>query len=289
MGIAAILALIDGGACSEATIRTAVSLGRGFNAYVEMLHVQVDPDSVIPVVAEGMSGAAVGQIMDSTRQGAEKRAEEVHRLFQDVARKEGLTLTKLDAEPEADRFAVAWNQVVGREGSELAHRGRLFDLVVVPQPDEAAAYGGLASLEAALFETGRPILIAPSVAITEKIRHPAVAWSATRESARAVGAAQPFLERAKKATVMTILEDDFEINPVDLARHLVRHGIAADTKILKPGGLPVGEQLLEAATAIGADLLVMGGYGHSRLRELVLGGATRSVIEKAEIPVLMVH
>ena len=289
MQIAAILALIDGGPGSEAAIRTAASLGRSFKAYVEMLHVQIDPESVIPVVAEGMSGAAVGQIMESTREGAEKRAEDVQRLFQTIARKEGLPLTKIDAEPEADRFSVAWNQVVGREGSELARRGRLFDLIVVPQPDEAAAYGGLASLEAALFETGRPLLIAPLGAVTEEIRHPAIAWSATRESARAVGAAQPFLERAEEATVITILEEDSETNPVDLARHLVRHGIAAGTKILNPGNLPAGEQLLEAATAVGADLLIMGGYGHSRLRELVLGGATRSVIEKAEIPVLMVH
>ena len=288
MSIRAILALVDGGAGSQGTLRTAVQLGRSFDAYTEVLHVKLDPETVIPVVAEGMSGAAVGQIVESTRQGAETRAAEAQRVFQEVALAESLPLVSLDSEPEGQHFAVAWRETTGREAPEISERGRLFDLIVIARPDPESGPGTAAALEAALFETGRPVVIAPPEP-HGALRHVAVAWNATRESARAVWAARPFLTRAEKVSIITVVDSDPGANPADLARYLAHHGVSAETHLAKRSAAGLGDSLLDATKDCGADLLVMGGYGHSRLRELVLGGATRSVLQQAALPVLMTH
>ncbi len=289
MTIAAILALIDGGPGSEGALVMATKVGRAFNAYVEALHVRVDPETVIPVVAEGMSGAAIGQIMESTRQGAEQRAKEAERIFTDLTASESLSVIKADDEPEAGRFSVAWTDITGREATETAVRGRLFDLTVVARPESEGAAGGIATLEAALFDTGRPVLVAPPSAPSGTAGHVALAWNGTREAARAVWAARPFLAVAERISIVTVIQDGWEASPVELATYLARHGVDAETHLVKLGDVEVGERLLASAGQLEADVLVMGGYGHSRLRELVLGGATRSVLEQASLPVLMAH
>ncbi|MCG8595137.1 MAG: universal stress protein [Kiloniellales bacterium] len=289
MTIAAILALIDGGPGGEGALVTATQLGRAFDAYVEALHVRVDPETVIPVVAEGMSGAAIGQIMESTRQGAEQRAKEAKRIFADLAASESLPVIPAEQEPEAGRFTVAWTDVTGREAIETVVRGRLFDLTVVPRPEDDSAAGSIATLEAALFDSGRPLLVAPPSPPAAAPCHLALAWNGTREAARAVWSARPFFALAERISVITVIQDGWEANPVELATYLARHGVAAETHLVKLGDAEVGERLLASAGELGADLLAMGGYGHSRLRELVLGGATRSVLEQASLPVLMAH
>lgn len=289
MTVAAILALIDGGPGSAGALATATQLGRAFDAYVEALHVRVDPETVIPVVAEGMSGAAIGQIMESTRQGAEQRAKEAERVFTDLVTSAGLPVVSAEQEAEAGRFAVAWTDITGREATETAVRGRLFDLTVVARPDGDGSVGGIATLEAALFDTGRPLLVAPPKAPAAAPRHLALAWNGTREASRAVWSARPFFAKAERISVITVLQDGWEASPVELATYLARHGVAAETHLVKLGDAEVGERLLASAGELGADLLVMGGYGHSRLRELVLGGATRSVLERSPLPILMAH
>ena len=289
MSIGSILALVDGGPGSQGVLQTATRLARTCGSYLEVLHVTVDPETVIPVVAEGMSGTAVAQIVESTRQGAEKRAEEAHRLFQDSVRKEGLKVTSTDADPQPGTFAVAWTQVQGREAGEAAQRGRLFDMTVLARPGEEEGSAAAVTLEAALFETGRPILIAPPEAPAAFPKHVVLAWDASREAARAVWAARPLLEAAAQVSIVTVLEGNEEANPVELARYLMRLGISADTHLVKRGKRDIGSCLLDSATDLKADLLAMGGYGHSRVRELILGGATRSVIERAGLPILMAH
>ena len=289
MSIGSILALVDGGSGSQGVLQTATRVGRACEAYVEVLHVTVDPETVIPVVAEGMSGTAIAQIVESTRLGAEKRAEEARRLFQDCLRKGGLKVTSADADPQPGQFAVAWTQIKGREAGEAARRGRLFDMTVLARPGEEEGSSATVTLEAALFESGRPVLIAPPEAPASFPKHVVLAWDASREAARAVWAARPLLEAAAQVSIITVLEGGEEASPVELARYLARLGISAETHLVKRGKSDIGTCLLESAADLKADLLAMGGYGHSRVRELILGGATRSVIERASLPILMAH
>jgi nucleotide-binding universal stress UspA family protein len=145
------------------------------------------------------------------------------------------------------------------------------------------------TLEAALFDSGRPLMI-PGVAPVAPDTI-AIAWKSTREAARAVAAAMPFLAQAKRVVILTAAEDD-RTDRSEAARLLVtlqRHDIAAEARRLQPGSRNAADTLLAAAGEIDAGLLVMGGYGHSRLRELVFGGVTEHVIRGAALPVLMAH
>ena len=147
------------------------------------------------------------------------------------------------------------------------------------------------TLEAVLVETGRPLLIpstsgTPSVEMTEKV---AIAWKPTPQTAGAVAAAMPFLARAKEIVVITVREEDRRCDDADrLIRNLEWHGLKAVAQQLKSDARDAAETLLAAATGK-VGLLVMGGYGHSRLREWVFGGFTQQLLVSAPVPVLMVH
>ena len=145
-------------------------------------------------------------------------------------------------------------------------------------------------LEAVLLETGRPLLIpsagAPAVMMAEKI---AIAWNPTPEAARAVALAMPFLARAKEIVVMTVEEEEGRRDEADrLVRSLAWHGLSGTVERLTPGPHGAAQTLLAAASSK-AGLLVMGGYGHSRLREWVFGGFTQRILAEAPLPVLIAH
>jgi nucleotide-binding universal stress UspA family protein len=177
--------------------------------------------------------------------------------------------------------------------SEVGVHAYYADLVVIARPEsagETAAPPGLA--ESLVLSSGRPIIVFPPRGTVSQVRRILVAWSATRESIRAVADALPLLARAKAVEVLVV---DHERNRgghgqepgADIARHLARHGAHVEVRRLSSGGKDVGRLLLSQAAAFGADLLVMGAYGHSHLREWMFGGVTRTVLYEAGLPVLM--
>jgi nucleotide-binding universal stress UspA family protein len=287
MSLAEILVVVDGAPGGEVAMDAALHLGRKFHARVEVLHVEMDVDSVMPVVGEGMSAAAIDQMMQSLRADAEARQAEAKRLFQEHVVAKKLPVVEPDAEPVAGKFAVCYRQVAGRQAEAVLHRARLADITVLggPGPD-----GGMqATFDAVLFDSGRPLLMVPAAPAGDIGATVAVAWNRSRESVRAVHAALPFLRQAKSIIVMTAREDGADAEPSELCRYLAAHGIAARTWAFSPESGKMGEALLSEAAKAHADLLVMGGYGHSRFREMVLGGATRGILAKATVPVFMMH
>ncbi|MEZ5765601.1 MAG: universal stress protein [Xanthobacteraceae bacterium] len=171
----------------------------------------------------------------------------------------------------------------------LAEYARLKDLTILPVP----AGDGLDDwyAESIIFGSGRPTLLLPR---EWKKRVPfetvVVAWDFSRPSTRAVADALPFLEKAKRVYVLSVSNDkDFDINQsaTELAKNLARHGIETVLDVVDRAGRDVGSVITSYARSCDADLLVMGAYGHSRLREMVLGGATRSILSTPELPVLM--
>ena len=167
------------------------------------------------------------------------------------------------------------------------------DLVVIARPEstsQTASPPGLA--ESLVLSSGRPIIMFPPHGTVSQIRRILVAWNATRESIRAVADALPLLVKAKAVQVLVV---DHERNRAghgqepgaDIARHLTRHGAQVEVQRLSSGGKDVGELLLSQAAAFGAELLVMGAYGHSQLREWMFGGVTRTVLYQAVLPVLL--
>lgn len=289
MPLARILAVIDGGAGSEAALKAALGLGKRFAAQVELLHVEIDAEKSVPIVGEGISGATVQQIIESLRAEARSRLETASGLFDTHCVKAKLSVTETDAMPQAGKFSVSFNHLIGREAEEVLNRGRLADLIVLARSAPTGEGGLSTTFDAALFDSGRPVLLLPANGEIDFGATVAIAWDRSRESARAVSLALPFLAKAKKVVILTAREADTDAEPSELVHYLAAHGVQARTWAFTPHTGAIGDALLSEAQQAGADLLVMGGYGHSRLRELILGGATRGVLAKASLPVLMAH
>lgn len=174
-----------------------------------------------------------------------------------------------------------------------AQTARTRDLCVIPYGREAVAYEGVA--EAMIFGSGRPVVIfRPNDArpAPQGLGTVVVAWDASRSAAAAVAAALPALTSARKVVVLTVLNEKATARsgaPQDLIRHLDRHGVAAEAMEFDAAGAKIGSVLDHVALRTEADLLVMGAFGHSRAREFILGGATRSMLEAPPVPVLLAH
>jgi len=290
MTIATVLALVDGGSGGESAIRSSLAVGRAFAAHVDLLHVKLSPEAAIPFAGDGMTGAAVERILKDAERAAEDRAKVAHELFERLClygqgeSEGGPSLLGADDDVPAGRFTVTWRQVIGRPDQELARRGRLADLIVVAR---GASESGLnAAIEAALFDSGHPVMIAPPAVRDSLGRRVAIAWNGSREAARAASAALPFLGKAEQVVVLSLGDD---AAPAALCDYLSIHGIAASSRVLEADRSDLGLRLLDAAQEARCDLLVMGAYGHSRLREFILGGVTDTILRSCELPVLMVH
>jgi len=271
-----ILVLVDGGPLSESTLETGLVVAAMFGAQVQALHVQADPATLVPIVGEGMSGAMVEQVMDAMAKAVEQRAEKAKAAYDKLAARGGTTMS--------------WRQEMGPEPVVLAAAGRLADLIVLGRPDKSMDGQTAASLDAALFDTGHAVLVAPPAPPASFGRRVGLAWNGSAEASRVVSAALPYLAKAEHVTILSAPGTDKRAPAEALVAYLALHGIKADAVSFElQHHQSVGHGLLEHAQKIGADLLAMGAYGHSRLREMILGGATRDVLAQATIPVLMAH
>jgi nucleotide-binding universal stress UspA family protein len=176
--------------------------------------------------------------------------------------------------------------------SEVGVHAYYADLVLIARPEAPGQTAGPPGLaESLVLSSGRPIIMFPPLGTVSRVRRILVAWNATRESIRAVADALPLLVKAEAVEALVV---DHQRHPghgpepgADIARHLARHGVQVEARRLASDGKDVGRLLLSQAAAFGADLLVMGAYGHSHLREWMFGGVTRTVLYQAGLPVLM--
>jgi len=255
----------------------AISLAALFGAHIAGVAYAQDP--LLPT-------AVVGQIPEDfihdLRRAAETGARAAAARFDKAAVKAGLSVE---------------THVIGESGSRAADLfgeiARRFDLSVVGQPQ--GDRDGVEELiaEGALFESGRPAIVVPYIQREGlKLDRALVCWDGSRAAARAVGDALPFLTRTKNVHVVTVLPDhgkSDELAGVDVGQHLARHGIKVEVHRIAAADIDVASAILSYAADQSADFLVMGGYGHSRLREFVLGGVTRTILQSMTLPALMSH
>lgn len=290
MGIATILAILSEETDSEAALQTALTLGEKFKARVTALHVAIEPERSLPLLGEGMTAAMVADLTASLTAEAKRSREVAEGLFDRLCRQAGLPVVGVEDPPQPGSFAAALACESGVEAETVAELGRLHDLIVLARTQGEDGTSS-PTLEAALFDTGRPLLVAPSPGLRRLPERVAVAWNGSREAARAVAAALPLLKAATQVTILTGegKDDRAVAYPAALARHLAAHGIGSEIWKYHPEDRPVAGSLVSEAQKIGAQLVVMGAYGHSRLRELVLGGATRAALKIEELALLMAH
>ncbi len=289
-GFETLLAVVSDGDSGRAPLDAAIQVGRDFQSHVTALHVKADAAQVVPLVGEGMSGAMVEEMMSMAEKDAQSRAQRARAMFDEYTSRWRIAL--VDQPPAPQELSACWREESGDEEEVVARLARLADMTLVGRPTASETQPPFgATLNAALFESGRPVLAVPPLPIASIGRRVAIAWNGSSEAARAVAAAMPFL--ARPGTPVTILHAEEEgaskTGPQELADYLAWRSILAEKRVVSPKGGRTGEALLEAAQQAGADLLVMGAYTHSRLRQLILGGVTRHVLAEARIPVLLTH
>ena len=285
-----ILVPATGEESDRAVLAAAFGIAREFAAHVEALHIRMDAvDTAVGLTSDGPGGGIlIERLIEQLERDARLREAQAKRLFDEFCARENLALVEAPPQQTESRPTAGWRAETGDEVRLMRMHGMAADLIVAgrgTEHDENAR----AVLEAALLETGRPLLI-PSAAASAPLfgGTVAIAWKPTPQAARAVAAAIPFIKRAENAVVLTVEDGNTYEDAENLVRYLAWHGCSASVKILRPDRRKPVETLLAAAKEK-ARLLVMGGYGHNRLREWVFGGFTQRVLADAPLPVLMAH
>ena len=281
-----ILVPVHHSAGNASALMTALLTARVWNAHVAVLHVVVDVAAMAGLAGEGLAGAISEEIIVETREESARGPGSVRTLFERAIDEQGVLLA--EPKPGQQRATASFTVSTGQEEELVAAQARLADLTVVPHPQATGSAAWVDVLHAVLFNSGRPVLLAPErcpKAIGERI---CIAWNGTAESASGVAAALPWLKLAKAVRVLTALGYQRRgPSAQELAPYLSLHGVAAELATFQPVNGVVGAGLLAAAAEFGADLLATGAYSHSRFRQRILGGVTRHVLGHARLPVLM--
>ncbi len=272
------------GAGRDAAAEFAISIAAAFQAHIAGIAFAFDPvitAVILPTVMDGLSAAWV----DTQRGDNLAAAKAAIDRFEAAAKRQGLSAEHRLLEAS-----------VGGAANLFGAIARCFDLAVVGQADPSRP-GRTAPddlmIEAALFESGRPVVVVPYIQKGGlKLDRVLVCWDASRSAARAIADAMPFLRRSRAVEIVMVSggrAKTEEFPGTDIAEHLARHDLAVEVKRLIAEDVDVPNTILSYAADCAADFIVMGGYGHSRLREFVLGGATRGMLELMTVPVLISH
>lgn len=257
----------------------------GAGGHISARLMQRDPIDVIPYVGEGVGAVAIEKLLESSKAAAESRLNRSTSMFADWCESNGITVDDgNDAGTSAD-----FEEIVGTIPYSLTIPGRTADAIVFANLADQENADWDVLLEAALFETGRPVLLAPAEPMQTIGRRILIAWNGSSEAARAVAVAMPALTAADAVFVVSVADSDTPPDPTKVTQTLRINGINASDHLIPCSDDGVTATLAAEAKKTDADLLVFGAYSHSRLREFVLGGATKDVMDGFKVPVLMTH
>jgi nucleotide-binding universal stress UspA family protein len=288
MSIRKIIAPLTGVDRDRIVLASAFAAAKPFAAHVVALFVRPDPAEAMPFFGEGVSAVIVQEIVNVAKDAADKAAEMAKATLRFCADVEGVTI--VERVESGAHTTASFRDVQGNFSDCIAKAARLADLVVFGPLSDVDKPGLTEAFEETLIGTGRPVLLSaqiPSTGFGEKV---AIAWDGSVSSAHAVSAALPYLSQAKSVDILSVRTSTTDKNSLaNVCEYLALHGISCTEHPIEAGAKPVGEVLLETAVSGGAGLFVLGGYGHSRLRQFFAGGVTRHVVSHAKIPLFLVH
>ncbi|HLY54903.1 MAG TPA: universal stress protein [Stellaceae bacterium] len=289
MEIKKILVPVMGHLRRSRPLEAAALLSKTLHAHIETLYVKPDLTEALRYATGREPTAWMDERMDAFTQEVETMAAGAHTAFVGWAKRHGITLEEFMKSPRPGP-TCAWRHFTGTPLAAVARLGRFCDLIVLERPSPPAAVQ-TDVVCAALFGASRPVFLVPPEPPHELGSAGLVGWNGSQEAMRAMTSALPLLARMQRVVVLTIgaPEGDDPGDDRELLDYLACHGVVAERMRMAADGRPAGERLLHEAAAIGAGLLVMGGFTHSRFREAVLGGATRYVLQAAALPVLLSH
>jgi len=268
---------LGGSGTTDVTAGYAISMAKAYGAHVVGVAFVYEP-----VIPGSLLGGIPTDLIEVQREENAKAAKTAVANFEAAAKSASvLAETRL-----LDASIAGASDLFGR----IARR---FDIAVVGQAPREQGVSEELLIEGALFGSGRPVIVVPQIQSQPlKLDKVMVCWDGSRPAARAIGDAVPMLERAKAIEIVVVTgerDKSGEITGANMKRHLARHGINVEIKRIAAGSADVQTAILAHAADSGADFIVMGGYGHSRLREFILGGVTRSILKSMPVPVLMSH
>ncbi len=282
-----ILVPVEESEALNSMLETALHVARRFDSYIEGLHVRPALPGVVAAGAAGLV-AATPDLVESFERQDQERTVQARNLYDAFMSEHGIARGRPDGAVDAPM--AGWLEEIAPGDDVVGSYGRMFDLIVVGRPMRGTLTPAMATLEAALFESGRPILIAPPSAPKALGETIVVAWNGSTETARTIAFGMRLLKEAKVVKVLSV-EETMVPGPTgaQMAQYLVRNGIPAEPHDAGAAGRGPGEAMLEEAEKLGADLMFKGAYTHSRLRQMIFGGATSHILAAAEIPILMAH
>jgi nucleotide-binding universal stress UspA family protein len=280
MSFKSILVPIEQHDLMGSTLETALLLARGFDSYIEGFALRVPIPAAFAI---GDVGAVPIEALKQDIEDNEKRSRSLFETFMQEhgvpfgGDTKGLSSGWLKEAPEGDHF--------------VGSHGRVFDVIVLGKPGRDPSGPRMTALESALFESGRPVLLAPPVPQPRMGTNVLIAWNCSTEQARTTAFAMPILKRASRVVVLTVEGGAAVPGPTgqQLCRYLQLNGVAAKPMTVGLDGRLTGEAILAHAKTLGCDLLIKGAYTQSRLRQMIFGGTTRYILSNAELPVFMAH
>lgn len=269
-------------------LRVALTIARRFDGHADAVliqpHIEVQVREFLPGVEQDLRV----QLLDRAREDMAAHIRQAHNTFDEIAEVFGVTVQ--DEPQAATPPSASWQVNEGQMADIVRTRASVYDAIIFAHPVGKAHAAWRPSVEAALFSAGRPVLIAPSSDIDTVGETVLVGWNRSPQAARAMFGAMPFLTRAGRVVILSIATGAKEgPSAQEAARLLSWHGITAEVEEIPPEQGPVAETILAKGQQVGADLVVVGAYSHSRFREIILGGVTQHVLRHAEVPVLMAY
>lgn len=276
MSIRKIVVPFLGDSADASRLRVAGVAAARVSARLDPVFIRHDPREAMPIATGRVPGDVRERFMDALSDQDEAALERASAL-----------LAELGTRPELAGLTI--DCIDGPIETAIARRGRTADMVVIANSDSDRSQDADRIREAALFATGRPVLVAPGEPATSLGARVVLAWNGSAEAARAAEAAMPFLRNAEEVTVATIVGDSDEPDTIaDIVSYLDLHGVDAG-HMRHVSNAASARALTEITQMRDADLLVMGAYSHSRLRELFIGGATKDLMRSTPLPILMMH
>jgi len=255
----------------------AISVADAFEAHVLGLAFVYDP-----VIPGSVMGGIPPEFIESQRRESEKQVRQAIARFEQAAKRVGVAYE-----------TRTLNASIAGAADRLGHLARRFDLAIVGQPERERAAAAEVVDEGVLFDSGRPVIFVPYIQKSGlKLDRVMLCWDGSRAATRAINDAMPFLEKAKQVELVIVSSKAGKANELtgaDMGQHLARHGLKVEVKRITSPDIDVTSTILSYAADSSADMIVMGGYGHSRLREFILGGVTRGLLETMTVPTLMSH
>ena len=290
MSVKKIFAPIQNVETAEGALKTAIAVARRHRAHIDALHIRQRPN--VPAGGYYPVGVIfVDEHLAELKEALDAEAAKLKNIFDRVMKAEGVQIIAAAAHRDDAGATASWRDQQGILPFDLSAAARVCDLIVFGRGAGEIGYPDANLIEEAIFQSGRPVLIAPTGKLERTPRRILVAWNGGREAARALSSAMPLFEETDAALALSIGAMPADLEGPEKAAELLRlHGVKAQAERRAPAdGAEAEEDLLAAAREWRADLIVMGAYSHSRWRELVLGGFTRRLLKQAEFPLLLAH